>query len=92
MAVLGGVANVLHFRLAQLGEAGFDGFGDLGGIVHAQCGLRHQGEFFSLQGLHFRHICHTVNQVNAAAELPHGALHFGMAGVADHDEFVAFGI
>ena len=48
LAVLGGVADVLHLRLAQLGEAGFDGFGDFCCIVHAQGGLRHQGEFFCL--------------------------------------------
>ncbi len=46
----------------------------------SRCGLR---------GLHLRHVGHVFHQVDAVVELAHGALHLGVALVADHDEFVA---
>jgi len=52
--------------------------------------LRDDGQLLGLAGLHTRHIGHFLHQVDAAVELAHGALHFGVTLVADHDEFVAF--
>ena len=84
-----GVADVLLLGLAHLWEARPQGGGDLGRIVHAQRGLSDQRKFFALRRLHRGHVGNVFDQVDAARELPHGALNFRMALVADHDEFVA---
>ena len=72
--------------LAHLGEPRLDGGSNVCRVVHAQGGLRDQGQFFGLAGLHARHVGHVFHQVDAAFQLAHGAFHFGVALVADHDE------
>ena len=76
--------------LAHLRKACFHRRADLGGVIHAQRGLRDHRQQCGLRRLDARHVGHVLHQVNAAVELAHGALDFRVALVADHDEFVAF--
>ena len=85
-----GVANILHFGFADQRKAGFDSGQNLRCVIHAQSSLRNHGQFGGLQRQYIGHIGHVFHQMDAAVELAHGALHLGVALVADHDEFIAF--
>ena len=60
------------------------------GVVHGQGGLCHHCQFFFLGNLQALNISHVFHEVDALVQLPHGAFHFGVAFVANHDEVVAF--
>ena len=72
---------------AHVGKAGFHGIRNFSGIVHAQGGLRDYRQLDGLAGVHAGHVVDALHQVNAALKLAHRALYFGVAFVADHDEF-----
>ena len=90
LPVLSGVANILLLGFAHLRKPGDDGRADFGCIVNTQGGLCHHCQALGLRGRNARHISHVFHQVNAAVQLAHGALDFGMPFVANHDEFITF--
>jgi hypothetical protein len=90
LAVLGGVADVLLLGLAHLGKPRLHCRQDAGRVVHRQGGLGDHGQQSGLFRLHAGHVLDVLDQMDALAELAHGALHLGVPLVADHEELVAF--
>ena len=86
---MGGVTNVLLLGRLHVGKAGFHGSGNLGGVIHAERGLRDNRQPLRLPWMDACHVGHIFHQVDAAVvQLAHGALHLGVALVADHDELI----
>ena len=90
LAVLGGVADVLLLGLVDLREAPAQRLDDGAAVVHRQGGLGDVGQRHAFGHLQPLHVGLGLHQMDAVIGLTHGAFHLGVAGVADHDDVVAF--
>ena len=82
------------FGAHDLRETPPEGVDDLGGVVHRQGGLGHEGEEFRALDLQCPHIVHGLDQIDAtgavaAPVLPERALDLRMPGVTDEDALPA---
>ena len=63
----------------------------MAGIVDAQRGLRHIGEFAGVFGFEPGYVLQGMDKMDFAGNLPHRAFDFGVATVADQHDFVSVG-
>ena len=63
---------------------------NVGRVVHGQGGLGDHGQEFRLSRVDQGDLRHIFHQVDALAQLSHGALDLRVTFVSNHDEFVAF--
>jgi hypothetical protein len=90
LTVRRGIADVIMRGRDDGGEPRLKCSGDFGGVIHRQRGLGDEGQLGRVAHLQFGHIGCGFHQQNLARrQLPHGANHFGVAFVADHDHLDA---
>src|SRR5471030_44723 len=89
LAVGGGVADVALFRLDNGRVFQLQGGDDVGRVVDRQGGLRYIRQHVRLSDVERGDVGHRFNQIHALLRLAHRAFDFGMAVVADHDDFAA---
>ena len=90
LAVGGGIANIFLVRAADIGETRPQRIDDFLGFINRQRGLAHVRELIGIAHFQIGHIRSCFHQKHTARrQLPHGAFHFRVAGMTDHDDLVA---
>jgi len=93
LAIGGGVADVLAPRPMDLREAPLQHGDHGGGLVDGQGRLRDVGDAAALRQLQHLGIGRRLDERHRAGrQLPHGADHLGMAGVADEHDVATGGV
>ena len=87
LAVLRGVANILRRRADDIGEARLQRIDDCLGVVDAERRLRDIGELVRVLDLELGDILGFRDQMHDAGNAAQRAFDFGMAFMADQDNF-----
>ena len=92
LTVSGGIANVVFARADDFRKTRAQGVNHIRGIVDGERGLGHKRQPGVIFHFQLQHVFRRLDQVHPPLRvvvLSHGAFDFRMAGVADHDDFLA---
>ena len=85
-----GVTDVVLVRRGDARKASLQHRDDIGGVVHRQGGLGHEGDVGDIHRLKRLGVLDMLDQANhAVGQLAHGSDHFRVTGVADQHDLAA---
>ena len=84
-----GIADVCLGWLGNVGKALFQRGDDFGTVVQRERGLGDVCQIVRILHVECTDVCRSLYQLNAGIDLSHGALHFRVPAVTDHDDFPA---